>query len=294
MDASISKRIQNSKLTRSGRLIAQYILDNKSKVVFSAAGTIARELGVSDISITRLCRTLGYGGYQEMRTALQEEISERIEQDDQVLSPLDKLVEGNKVADESVIEQIASLAVSGINQLLLKNSEEKFDQIARRIYHSRNKVLVGARGAVGVIEFLYMSMSFLLPGLRKVTSNNPNEMNPVLDLTEADCLFVYSCSRYPAVTRYALDIAKKNKAFIILMTDMETSPLASDADIVITVAARGVSHFSSPTVATVAAEIINTKIARLAYLDENHASRFQHMEDFTKATNFYLMSGPRG
>ena len=56
----LQQRIQSADLTRTEKRIADYFLDHSESLYFMTARDIAQELGVSDTSIIRLCRTLGY------------------------------------------------------------------------------------------------------------------------------------------------------------------------------------------------------------------------------------------
>ena len=60
MNTSLQQRIQSADLTRTEKRIADYFLDHSESLYFMTARDIAQELGVSDTSIIRLCRTLGY------------------------------------------------------------------------------------------------------------------------------------------------------------------------------------------------------------------------------------------
>ena len=67
MDTSLQQRIQSADLTRTEKRIADYFLDHSESLYFMTARDIAQELGVSDTSIIRLCRTLGYRGFRELQ-----------------------------------------------------------------------------------------------------------------------------------------------------------------------------------------------------------------------------------
>lgn len=287
MVTKLEDKIRKTALTKSQKKIAQYILDNKTKVAFTNSSAMAKELGISDSTVLRLCRTLGYSSFKDMRDIIQHEIEHHIESSDNIIvTPQDRLLTSSQIDDDQVVSQIVKTAIKGINGIFQKNSAEKFDEIAEIMYNSKNKVLIGTRGAQGVIEFLHMSFSLIMPGVKKITSSDANSINPLFDIYKGDAVFIYSCSRYPKVTMFGLEVAKERGAKVILMTDRETSPLVKEADIAIIVNTDGVSHFNSNIVATTVAEIISSKIARLSYKDNVY--RYEIMEKYTKSMEYFV------
>ena len=73
MNTSLQQRIQSADLTRTEKRIADYFLDHSESLYFMTARDIAQELGVSDTSIIRLCRTLGYRGFRELQESQRAE-----------------------------------------------------------------------------------------------------------------------------------------------------------------------------------------------------------------------------
>ena len=67
MDNLISK-IQSMNLTKTEKVIADYILDNINNIGLSTVTDISLKLGVSDTSIIRFIRLLGFAGFADERT----------------------------------------------------------------------------------------------------------------------------------------------------------------------------------------------------------------------------------
>ena len=69
MSGKLEQRIQSAHLTRTEKVIADYFLEHSGSLYFLTAKDIALALGVSDTSVIRLCRTLGYRGFRELQDA---------------------------------------------------------------------------------------------------------------------------------------------------------------------------------------------------------------------------------
>ncbi len=60
-----------SDLSKRQQAISKYIIDNCDSASFMTAGSLAREVGVSESTVVRFSRELGYDGYPQLRKALQ-------------------------------------------------------------------------------------------------------------------------------------------------------------------------------------------------------------------------------
>ena len=70
--------IHNSNLTKTQRMIAKYILDNYSDVCFMTSTEIAEKLGVSESSVVRFSRSLGFTGFVEFQKSLRKDYQDKV------------------------------------------------------------------------------------------------------------------------------------------------------------------------------------------------------------------------
>ena len=59
-----------NQMTRSGKLLANYIFANTEKAQYLSITSLAENCGVSEATITRFCRMLGLSGYNDLKLAL--------------------------------------------------------------------------------------------------------------------------------------------------------------------------------------------------------------------------------
>lgn len=64
------RKIQSMTLTRTDAEIAEYILAHLSTIGFQTSTTMAEEIGVSDTSVIRFIRKLGFKGYADFRSEM--------------------------------------------------------------------------------------------------------------------------------------------------------------------------------------------------------------------------------
>lgn len=84
------KKIQGMSLTRTDAEIAEYILANLNTIGFQTSTSLAEAIGVSDTSVIRFIRKLGFKGYADFRGEMNARAARQINQVQQDLSPGEK------------------------------------------------------------------------------------------------------------------------------------------------------------------------------------------------------------
>lgn len=74
-------------LTRTDAEIAEYILAHFNTIGFQTSTTLAEAVGVSDTSVIRFIRKLGFKGYSEFRAEMNKRAARQIGQSEKGLSP---------------------------------------------------------------------------------------------------------------------------------------------------------------------------------------------------------------
>ena len=73
---SFQDRIKGLRFTKTEKRIADYILENQKTVGLETAVKIAEKLDVTDMSVHRFLRKLGYSGFAEFRAEMNAQLIE--------------------------------------------------------------------------------------------------------------------------------------------------------------------------------------------------------------------------
>ena len=68
----------NANLTKTQKMIAKYVLDNSSDACFMTSTEIALKLGVSESSVIRFSRSLGFTGFMDFQKALRKDYQDKV------------------------------------------------------------------------------------------------------------------------------------------------------------------------------------------------------------------------
>ena len=79
MSATLRERLEDALpgASRADRAIATYMLADLPGLPFETAATVAAKVGVSEPTVGRFCRTLGYGGFKDLKEQLRRDIGDR-------------------------------------------------------------------------------------------------------------------------------------------------------------------------------------------------------------------------
>lgn len=283
---SFYKRVNKIELTKKERLVAQYLLDNRAKAGFMTASGISRDLDISDGTVIRFARKLGYTGFADLQEALQQEIVEKLAQTgERVVIPQKRL---DQALESSSGKSLLQLAVDGLVEnvgvLAEKNSDEIFERAARIIYDSRRKVVAGFRGCAAAAESLTARLAYLLDDVYPVLHADPSDYSRVFNLEQGDCLIAIGFEEYQKSLVSLVKQAQKCGARVVVITDKETSPLAFRSSACIYCSIRGIS-FNSFSAVILATEIISAYLVKM--MGHDAETRNQELLDHMRRSGYY-------
>jgi len=93
-------------LTKSEKRIANYLRRNQEECAFLSAAELADRLGLSEATMVRFARTLGFNSYPAMRTVLQDAFRSRVTHSARLRSRLDDLREGGDLFEKVTVSEI--------------------------------------------------------------------------------------------------------------------------------------------------------------------------------------------
>ena len=100
-------------LTKSEKVIANYLNQNQDDAAFLSAGEIADRLQLSEATMVRFARTLGFDSYPAMRVALQDSFRHRLTHSARLRSRLDYLR-----ADCDIFERLVASEIDYLTEAL--------------------------------------------------------------------------------------------------------------------------------------------------------------------------------
>ena len=278
-----TERIKAKEFTKTEKIIADYILDNINTVGFSPLKDVAIACGVSDTSVIRFLRELGYEGYTDFKKSLNDKL---IEQYNANLSPMQKFNQSkSQITTESIANEVFYNSINNLNNAYLKLDDGLLQNIADCLIASKHKYIAAFRGTSCCADYFWRKAIYFLPGLVLCDKAESETIEKLVDNSKDDCLMLFSFPRYSEISFTILELAKKRGAKIIVFTDRITSPLAPYADYLVTVSINGVSFTNSYVVPLCYAEALAVIISKK--LENSTEERLNLLEEHIYKSNLY-------
>lgn len=223
--ASIEKKMP--KMSKSHRLLAQYILANCETAAYMTATKLGSVTGVSESTVIRFANELGYDGYP----ALQAEIRMTIKRK---LTAVQRIKLGDERIGDDVLGSVIANDIENLRSTLATASKADFESAIDALISAKSIYIIGIRSASTLASFLYFYFGVIFDNARLIRGSSGEEVfEELLRLSEDDAVIGISFPRYSKRTVDAMNFAKKRGATVIALTDSKASPVAENADCVL-------------------------------------------------------------
>ncbi len=217
-------------LTKSQKIIANYIVEHPHEFALSSVRELEKELKTSKATIIRLAQRLGYQGYQELKSIFRESIR-------QEMSPIHRfksiLSDGDDVSN--LLHIIAGETINNIETSLQLLDFEQYEKAIQLIEQKNQIYTMG----VGISSFLAemasyllnrvsVKSSFIIPGPIRIAEQ-------LINLSKNDLIIAFSLPPYREETIQAVSYAKEKGMHVIAVTDKATNQIVQYADILLQV-----------------------------------------------------------
>jgi DNA-binding MurR/RpiR family transcriptional regulator len=252
-----------NELTKSEKRIANYIRKNPEECAFISAGELANHLRLSEATMVRFARSLGFPSYPALRANLQTAFRHRVTHSARLRTRLDDLRETGDIFDRLIGSEIdyLSQALETVDRNALHQAED--------LLRNHKRIFVFGLGpSVSLVEMLQLRLQRYGHQVIPLTTSGREFLEPLLFLTEGDLLVVFCFFDVTPALQMVLDYANEVQCPVIMITDTLGPIVGNKATIVISAKRGPVSGFHS---VVVPATIVNALMLALAQDDSDQA-----------------------
>jgi DNA-binding MurR/RpiR family transcriptional regulator len=254
----ISERF--SDLTKSEKRIANYLSQNQDEAAFLSAGEIAERLDLSEATMVRFARTIGFENYPDMRVALQENFRHRLTHASRLRSRLDDLHTDGDIFERLVASEIDYLTES--LQTLDRKALNKAVDLIRK--HSRIFVF-GLGPSISLVDQLEIRLTRFGHHVIPLAVSGKEMLEPMLLMDRNDLLIAIGFFNMTSSLQMVLEYANQQHTPVILLTDTLGPMIGEKADVVLAARRGPISEFHSLTVPMT---IVNALLLSLSSADQ--------------------------
>ena len=204
------------------RVLARHVRAHYQAVAFSTINELARQAGVSEATVVRFAKALGFKGYpdfqQEVRRLVRADLkgTERFRLSKADASPLDLVL-------QKEMENLAALR-EGFDPAA-------FRQALKAIRGASELLVIGARATAPLAAHLAFGLGKLGLRVSRSLAVASDTYDQIHRLERKACVIVIGYPRYLRELLDALEFAKAAKLATLAITDSAFSPLRGDASL---------------------------------------------------------------
>ena len=268
----ILEKLKNTRLTKKEKRIAEFFLDEEQRVFLMNVADIAKTIDVSDKSVIRFIKSLGFENFTDFKNSGQEDIKSRLDKTNDFIKNLD-------IIKENSIEQLYIHKINEeVNKIFNSNSQKQIKKISNLIMKAKNKYIVGFKSTAGIANFFGVRLGFMLENVSTFNIDDSVVVNSIFNIKQEDILIIFDYPMYSKAAVVLAKIARENKAKILLFTDSDNAPLAEYSDILYKVKLNGISVFNSLISTQILIEYLLTYISQ--FIEEKAKIRFSKIRKY--------------
>ena len=196
-------------LTRSEALLAQWLRLNESSLGLETGATIATKTGLSEITVSRFLRRLGYRGIAGLKEDLQASGAARLGGSDLYLRLVDNEL-GTLLRRDA--EEVLAIAA--------QIERPEWSQAIQSIHGAAEVFVTGFQTVKGAAEDFARRLSLIRPGVRFVTPHDSGLAEWIgLDKSQARCLILIDTVPYAREAEPILQLAVSAGMSAVVLTE---------------------------------------------------------------------------
>ena len=243
----LRETIHNANLTKTQKMIAKYVLDNSADACFMTSTEIALKLGVSESSVIRFSRSLGYSGFMDFQKALRKDYQGKVLSiSSSITVPAQRIAKRAKLENNSdYINRHFKNAAKNLENVFTQNSIQTFEEAADIIIASKRKYIAASRGNTCLSDYFLLYLKQMVPHVALTNTACLSPIDHMCNISKEDCLVIFSFPRYSSIDKITAQMAHDAGASIIVITDKPSALLAQYATILLTVPVDSNAFFNS-------------------------------------------------
>jgi DNA-binding MurR/RpiR family transcriptional regulator len=247
---------QYNQLTKSEKRIANYLRKHQEECAFLSAAELASRLELSEATMVRFARSMGFESYPDMRKLLQNAYRQRVTHSARLRGRLGDLRETGDVFERLVVSDIDYMtqALETVDRDEMKRAVDLM-RAHKRIF------VFGVGPSVSLVDLMEIRLGRFGYQVVPLRTGGREILDSLLLMTKDDLFFTICFFDVSQTLQFVLDYVNEVKCPTIMLTDTLGSIVGSKADVVLEAKRGPMSEFHSLVVPMT---IINSLLLSIA------------------------------
>lgn len=224
-------------LSKQLKVIAKYIEEHRQTLVLERITDIARACEVQPSAIVRFAQRFGFSGFSDMQALFREAFVPAQPSVNSYQKRIRNVIasQNNTLSNTELAQNFLEACQQGLDELAQSLDPVTFDAAVELLHQADNIYVVGVRRMFPIASYISYALQHTQKRVHLVSGLGGMYHEQVRSIREGDLVIAISFQPYGRETRYCARIASQNKAKLLVITDSMLSPLARNANTVLTV-----------------------------------------------------------
>lgn len=256
---TLERITQNAdKLTRSQQAIAAYVWEHMDSIAFSNLETLSQQIGVSTTTVIRFSRAIGFSGFSDMQSAVQNEIQQK----SSLPERLDSIGDGSR---NQLLKDTFEIDQENIRLTLAAQSDDTVKRAVDLMSQANSVYILGMRSSFSVAYYMASRLGEIKKNVRFIQSTGMLYPEEIVGAEEGDVCLTYLFPRYSKAATNILHWLRSRGVKVILITALNYEAIQSYGDIILPCAIRSASYKNSLTAPICLSNYLAAELARQNY-----------------------------
>ncbi|MCM3708507.1 MULTISPECIES: MurR/RpiR family transcriptional regulator [Cytobacillus] len=278
---TIEKEFHN--LSKGQQKAAKYLLDHPKDFAVESAGEIGKRIGVSETTVIRFCYSIRLSGYSELQKMVREQLLKANSTLDQYFTSKMELAEKPEFL-ASVMEKDCL----HIRETIQNISQDDFDSLVARLIESKKIYVTGLRSSFSAASWLSFTLGVVRGNAKLIRPDTDDLLLTVTEMDKDATFIAISFDRYMKDTIKMAELAKKQGAFVIGITDSAIAPIKEHADLFFQIHS---SEKSTIDAAPALFSFLNAVIAGVSIHDQERFQTRKEQYEKLESEHFFIQPG---
>lgn len=209
-----------SEMSKSQKVIAQFIIDHYEMAVFMTAHELGEAAGVSESTVVRFATSLGFEGFPEFSKEFEGWYKSKKNDFSKIGAKY------GKSSQSELLNQVIRSDIEKMEDTLGNLDVEAFKMAVDILLESKTVYIVGLRSCQPLAEFLNFYLNMIRGNVVLINTTSASELfEQMIRIDEHDCIVGISFPRYSMRTLKCMEFANDRNAKVITITDSVHSPM---------------------------------------------------------------------
>lgn len=214
--ASVKSKLTSALVdsSKSDKTIANYMLIALSSLPFETASSLATKVGVSEATVGRFCRTIGYQSFKDLKSHLKEDLGDK----PWLISDRLREFQERSKADENHLLRSMELEMAALASVYETAQSPAWQRVVKLLATKKNIYATGFQTERGMAQIFVNQLQYLR-GQVSLVDLAAGNFSDVLANDNESCLVIFEARNYSVLAEQLAHEARAAGISVVLITD---------------------------------------------------------------------------